>query len=70
MTKSIATLKKILDKANKDNKLQNKTAIHYYTRNQVAKVKIKQLKEKIKETLIDQEEKGKFDFLSNAYMIA
>lgn len=31
----------LLDKANRDNKLQKKMAIHYYTRNQVAKVKIK-----------------------------
>lgn len=34
-------LENLLEKANRDNKLQNKMAIHYYTRNQVAKVKIK-----------------------------
>ena len=47
-------LEKLLDKANMDNKLQKKMEIHYYTRNQVAKVKIKQLKDKLKETLINQ----------------
>lgn len=34
-------LENLLDKANGNNKLQKKIAIHYYTRNQVAKVKIK-----------------------------
>jgi len=63
-------LENLLDKANKDKKLQNKMAIHYYTRNQVAKVKIKQLKEKLKKTLIRQEEKGKLHLFSDASMIA
>ena len=63
-------LDKFLDKANMDKKLQKKMEIHYYTRNQVAKVKIKQLKEKPKETLISQEEQGKLDFLVDASIIA
>lgn len=63
-------LENLLDKANKDNELQNKMAIHYYTRNQVTKVKIKQLKEKLKETLISQEDKGKFNFIMDSSMIA
>lgn len=33
-------LENILEKANRDKELQNKIAIHYCTRNQVAKVKI------------------------------
>jgi len=63
-------LEKLLDKVNKSNKLQKKMAIHYYTRNQVSKVKIKQLKEKLKETLISQQEKGKLYFLIDESMIA
>jgi len=61
---------KILEKANRDNKLQNKMPIHYYTRNHVAKVEIKLLKEKLKETLISQEGKGKLYFLVGASIIA
>ena len=63
-------LDKLFDKANRDNKFQNKMAIHYYTRNRVAKVKIKLLKEELKETLISLEEKSKLDFISYASMIA
>ena len=63
-------LDKLLEKANRNNKLQKKMAIHYYIRNGVTKVKIKQLKEKLKETLISQEEKGKLDFLVDASIIA
>ena len=63
-------LENLLDKANKDNKFQNKISIHYYTSNQVAKVKIKQLKEKLKETIINQEEKGKLEFIFDASMVA
>lgn len=63
-------LEKLLEKSNRDNKLQNKMAIHYYTRNQFAKVKIKQSKEKHKETLINQDEKGKLDFIFDSSMIS
>ena len=63
-------LEKLLEKSNRDNIWQNKMAIHYYTSNQVTKVKIKQLKENLKETLINQEENDKLYFLVDASMIA
>ena len=63
-------LKNILNRANKDNKFQRHVVSHYYTRNQVSKVKIKQLKEKVKETQIRQEEKGKLYLVAHASMIA
>ena len=34
-------LEKLLEKFNMDNRFQRKMTIHYYTRNQVAKVRIK-----------------------------
>ena len=63
-------LEKLLDKANMDQKFQKKNSIHYYTRNQVSKVKIKQLKEKLKETLIIQEDKGTLELIDDASMVA
>ena len=60
----------LLEMANRDKNLQKKRTIHYYTRNQVAKVILKQLKEKLKETLISQEEKGKIDLFFDTFMIA
>jgi len=41
-------------------------ATHCYTRNQVSKVKIKQLKKILQETLIRQKEKVKLDLLVDA----
>jgi len=63
-------LEKLLDKANMDKKLQRMMAIHCYTRNQVAKVRIKQLKAKLKETLISRKEKGELELLSYASMVS
>lgn len=37
-------LENLLEKANRDNNFQKTMAIHYYTRNQFSKVKMKQLK--------------------------
>ena len=45
-------------------------ATHYYTGNLISKVKVKQLRENLKETLIIQKEKGKLDFLVYSSMVA
>ena len=63
-------LNNLLKKAKSDNKFQRRMATHCYTRNQVSKVKIKQLKEILQETLIRQKEKVKLDFLANASLRA
>lgn len=70
LDKVICQLEKLLDKANRDNKLQRKMAIHYYKKNQLCKGKIKELKAQLDETLINQEEKGKLDLLADASMVA
>ena len=59
-------LKNRLKRAKRDNKFQRHMATHYYTRNQVSKVKIKQLKKILQETLIRQKEKVKLDLLVDA----
>jgi len=43
-------------------------AIHYHKENQLWKGKIKELKAKLDETLINQEEKGKLYFIADASM--
>ena len=59
-------LKNLLKKAKRDNKFQRHMATHFYTRNQISKVKIKQLKKILQETLIRQKEKVKLDLLVDA----
>ena len=61
---------KLLDKANRDNTFQMHMATHYYTRNHIFKVKVKQLQAKLKETLISQNEKGKLEIIVDDYLIA
>ena len=63
-------LKNILKRTNRDNNFQRHMFAHYYTRNQVSKVKIKQLKEKLNKTVIKKKEKVKLDFLVDASLIA
>ena len=63
-------LKNILKRAKRDNKFQRHMATHCYTRNQVSKVKIKQLKKILQETLIRQKEKVKLDLLADASLRA
>lgn len=45
-------------------------ATHYYTRNMIAKVKVKQLKEKLNETLIKKTGKETLYLLADASLIA
>ena len=44
-------LEKLLDKDSKDNQLLRHMAHHYQTRNMICNIKLKQLKNKLKETL-------------------
>lgn len=59
-------LHNLLKKAKRYKKFQRHMATHCYTRNQVSKVKIKQLKKILQETLIREKEKVKLDFLDDA----
>ena len=59
-------LENILKKAERDNKLQRHMARHYFTRNQIAKVRVKNLRKKLKETLIKLKEKYSLEFIVEA----
>ena len=58
-----------LDKENRYNKMQKHMADHYYTRNQIYKVKVKQLQAKLKKTLNSQKEKGNLELLFYASLV-
>jgi hypothetical protein len=55
---------------NRDIKLHRHMAMHYYTRNRVSQVRIKQLKKRLKETLMRQKEKDKLGLLTEASFMA
>ena len=59
-------LEKLLDKANKDNHLLRHTAHNYQTRNTICNIKLKQLKNKLKETLKDKNERDNLEILDEA----
>jgi len=63
-------LNNLLKKAKRDNKFQRHMATHCYTRIQVSKIKIKQLKKILQETLIKKKEKVKLDLLADASLRA
>lgn len=63
-------LEKLLKKANKNNNLQRHMVMHYYTRNKISQVKIKQLKSKLKENLIGKKDKDSLEILAEASLIA
>ena len=49
-------LENLLKKEERNNNLQRHMARHYFTRNQIAKVRVKNLNKKLKETLIKPKE--------------
>ena len=59
-------LEKLLKKAERDNNFHRHMARHYFTRNQIAKVRVKNLRKKLKETLIKLKEKYNLDLLAEA----
>lgn len=63
-------LEKLLKKARIVNNLKIHMAMHYRTKKRVAQVRIKQLKKKLKETLISQKEKYKLDILDETSLMA
>ena len=60
----------LLKKDNRNKNLKIHMAMHYYTRNKVSQIRIKQLKKKLKKTLMRQKEKDKIDMLVEASLIA
>ena len=63
-------LEKLLHKANKDNEILRHISNRYITRNKICNIKLKQLKEKYKQTLIKKKEEDKLEILSDASMIS
>lgn len=66
-------LENLLHKANKDNQILRHMADHYNARNKICNVKVKQLHDKLKETLINEKEKGKLsklDFIIDASLVS
>lgn len=63
-------LERLLKRANKDNMLQRHMDTHYYTRNYIASVKVKLVKEKLSETLIKEKGKVTLDFPTDSSLIA
>ena len=63
-------LEKLLHKANKDNQMLSHMANHYHTINKICNVKVKQLWDKLKETVINQKEKRKLELLADASLVA
>jgi len=63
-------LGKLLDKANRDNQLLRHMAHHYQAKNMICNIKVKQLENKLKEALKDQNEKGNLEMLAEASMRA
>ena len=63
-------LENLLQKPNKENNVLRHMADHYHTRNNICNVKVKQLQDKLKETLIIQKGKGELDLLFDASLVA
>ena len=63
-------LESLLHKKNKDNQMLRHMVDHYHTRNRICNVKVKQLWDKLKQTLISEKEKGKLDLTTDASLVA
>jgi len=63
-------LEKLLKKANRDNRLLRHMELHYQAQNMICNVKVKQLENKPKEALKDQNDKGNLEMLDEASMRA
>lgn len=62
-------LDKLLDKANMDSQMLRHMAHHYQTRNKICNIKVKQMKNRLKETLKGKGEMENMDMLVEASMI-
>jgi len=61
-------LEKLLEKENRDNQKLRHMAHHYQAQNMIANVKVKQLKNKLKETKKEQKDEGNLEMLVEASM--
>ena len=57
-------IEKFLNNIERDNNSPRHMTRHYFTRNQIAKVRVKNLRKKLKETLIKLKEKDNLDLLA------
>ena len=62
-------LENILHDSNKENEMLIHMANRYITRNNICNIKLKQLKDKYKKTLIKQKEEDKIEILTSASLI-
>jgi len=63
-------LEKLLDEENGDNRLLRHMADHYQIKNMICNIMLKQLKNKLKETLKDKNERDNLEILVEASMRA
>jgi len=63
-------LEQLLDKANRDNQPLRHMAHHYQTSNIICNIKLKQLKNKLKETLKNKNERDNLEILAEVSMRA
>lgn len=63
-------LEKLLNKSNRDNQLLRHIDHHYQTRNMICKIKLKQMKNNLKETLKDKNERDNLEMFAEASMRA
>jgi hypothetical protein len=59
-----------MKRANRDTKLHKHMAMYYCTRNMISQIMIKQLKKKLRKTLIKKKKKDKLDFLAKDSLIS
>jgi len=59
-----------LKKENRDTSIQINMAMHYYARNMVCKVRVKNMKKKFKRTLRKLKKRDNLDLLEDAYLVA
>jgi len=62
-------LENLLRNANKATNLQKHMARHYYTRNWISKIKVRNMKKKLKKTIIKRKKRYNLDFLVDASFI-
>ena len=63
-------IEKLLDKAKRDNQMLRHTAHHYQTKKRICNIKVKQMQNKLKETLKGKNEKENLEIIVEASMIA
>jgi len=63
-------LEKLLKKVNRDVTMLRNMARHYYARYMVSRVKVKNMKGKLKKTLKKLKKRENLDLLADAYLMA